>query len=67
MQSYNTKNGDNLNYEDYPEFDSNIIDYNLYLPHSNLFYECFGYLLSTKKDDNELFCISSINTPRPCG
>lgn len=51
MDSYNSKNGTELSYEDYPDLDDGTEDYDLYVPHTDAIDDCYGYwLVST--DEN---------------
>ena len=48
MNSYNTKNGTNLVYTDYPELDNSTVDYDLYVPHTTIYQDCYGYFSTTQ-------------------
>ena len=48
MKSYNTKNGTNLVYSNYPELDDSTLDFELYVPHATVYEDCYGYLTATE-------------------
>ena len=52
MSSYNTKNGTELAYTDYPRLDSSTTNYDLYVPHTSTIDDCFGYWLSSPIADH---------------
>ncbi len=47
MSSYNTKNKTELVYTNQPSLDSQTEDYDLYIPHSGSYEECYGYWLAS--------------------
>ena len=51
MSSYNTKNGTEIVYTDYPTLDSSTTDYDLYVPHTSAVDECYGYWLASPDAD----------------
>ena len=52
MNSYNTKTGTELVYTDSPTLDNTIEDYDLYVPHTEIYESCSGYRLATKYESD---------------
>ena len=59
MSSYNTKNGTNLNYTSSLNLDSTTEDYNLYVPHTSIYENCYGYWLASPFEASSL-CVMSV-------
>ena len=49
MSSYKIKD---VNYIDYSDFNNNIEDYDLYVPHNTFVNKCFGYWLASPNEEN---------------